>query len=105
MGFVVFVVSRLVLPPWVYNHLSRESATLIQQAELIAAVGVYASIYRTLPDLLEDEAAVHFVDNTGALSNLIHAPRLRLSPRLRPPRERVPPAARGPPLCGEPPSP
>ena len=75
VGFVVFVpgrsrpiVSRLVLPPWVYNYLSQESHTLIQQAELIAAVGVY----RTLPDLLREEAAVHFVDNTGALSNLIH---------------------------------
>ena len=75
VGFVVFapgqprpVVSRLVLPPWIYDHLSQESATLIQQAELIAAVGVY----RTLPHLFSNEAAIHFVDNTGALSNLIH---------------------------------
>ena len=75
VGFVVFVpgrdrplVSRLVLPMWVYRYLSQESATLIQQAELIAAVGVY----RTLPELLAGEAAIHFVDNTGALSNLIH---------------------------------
>ena len=75
VGFVVFVpgrdrpiVSRLVLPPWVYSHLSQEASTLIQQAELIAAVGVY----RTLPNLFKGEAAIHFVDNTGALSNLVH---------------------------------
>ena len=54
VGFVVFApgwprpfVSRLVLPLWVYDYLSQDSFTLIQQAELIAAVGVY----RTLPHL------------------------------------------------------
>ena len=62
------IVSRLILPPWVYSHLSPHARMLIQQAELIAAVGVY----RTLPHLLEGEATIHFVDNTGVLSNLIH---------------------------------
>ena len=62
------IVSQCVLPTWVYTYLSSESHTLIQQAELIAAVGVY----RTLPELLVGEAAIHFIDNTGALSNLVH---------------------------------
>ena len=75
VAFVAFVpgrprpiVSRLVLPDWVYEHLSRDAVTLIQQAELIAAVGAH----RTLAAALGSEAVVHFVDNTGALSNLIH---------------------------------
>ena len=75
VGFVAFVpgrprpiVARRVLPRWVYTHLSQEAHTLIQQAELIAAVGVY----RSLPGLLEGEATIHFIDDTGALSNLIH---------------------------------
>ena len=49
-------------------HLSPDSQTLIQQAELIAAVGAY----RTLARDLQDEAVIHFIDNTGALSNLVH---------------------------------
>ena len=75
VAFVVFfpgrarpVVSRLVLPPWVYNFLSADAHTLIQQAELIAAVGAW----RTLAANLQDEAVIHFEDNTGALSNLVH---------------------------------
>ena len=74
VGFTVFVpgrrpvVARAVLPEWVYAYLSADAFTLIQQAELIAAVGVY----RTLASDLSGTAAVHFVDNTGALSNLIH---------------------------------
>ena len=46
------LLSRLVLPPWVFDHLSHDSHTLIQQAELIAAVGAYW----TMGALLEDEA-------------------------------------------------
>jgi len=62
------IVSRLVLPDWVYLHLSADAFTLIQQAELIAAVGAY----RTLAGALREEAVIHFIDNAGALSNLIH---------------------------------
>ncbi len=50
VAFVVFVpgrrpvVARMVLPDWVWAHLSPTAHTLIQQAELIAAVGVYRSV-------------------------------------------------------------
>jgi hypothetical protein len=62
------VVARALTPPWVYSFLSADSHTLIQQLEIAAAVGAYQSC----PELLRGEAVLHFVDNTGALSNLIH---------------------------------
>lgn len=74
IGFVAFmpgcrpIVSRLTVPAWVYDLLSQEAFTLIQQVEILAALAAY----RTLGERLRDEAVVHFIDNTGALSNLIH---------------------------------
>ena len=62
------VVARALVPAWVYNFLSADSFTLIQQLEIAAAVGAY----RSCPELLRKEAVIHFIDNTGALSNLIH---------------------------------
>jgi hypothetical protein len=60
--------SMLVLPLWYYSFLTPELATYITQAELIAAV---AAFY-TLPHLLRDRAVIHFIDNIGALSALVH---------------------------------
>jgi len=62
------IMARMVLPQWVYELLSPDSITLIQQAEIVAGLGAY----RSLRHLLFDEAVVHFVDNTGALSNMVH---------------------------------
>ena len=58
----------MLLPQWVYAHLSPDAHTLIQQAELVAAVGVY----RSVPALLRGAPVIHFIDNTGSLSNLVH---------------------------------
>ena len=60
--------SMLVLPLWYYSFLTPDLATYITQCELVAAVAVFY----TLPHLLRDRAIIHFIDNTGALSALVH---------------------------------
>ena len=62
------MVARHGAPPQSLRVSSRTRHTLIQQAELVAAVGVY----RSVPALLEGAPVIHFIDNTGSLSNLVH---------------------------------
>ena len=60
--------SALVLPFWFYEFLRPDLETYITQVELVAAVAAYY----TFPDMLRGRAVVHFVDNTGALSAMVH---------------------------------
>jgi hypothetical protein len=62
------VWGSLELPDWFYEHLAPDKKTYIMQAEIIAAIAVYYS----LPDMLRGRSVVHFIDNTGALSAMIH---------------------------------
>ena len=50
------------------HELSTDMETYISQVELVAALCAYYS----LPELLEGRAVVHFIDNTAALSALVH---------------------------------
>ena len=58
----------LTLPPWVYAYLSWEDKTLIMQAEMIAALSALMSA----PSVLAGRKVIIFIDNTGALSSLLH---------------------------------
>ena len=60
--------SDMVLPAVFYESLSGDDATFILQAEIIAAITAYTS----LPHILAGRPVIHFIDNTGALSLLIH---------------------------------
>jgi len=64
----VCVYGTMVLPLWFYAFFAPDKATYIMQAELVAAVCAYISC----PHLLRDRPVWHFIDNTGALSCLIH---------------------------------
>jgi hypothetical protein len=60
--------SDRVLPPSFFAALAPDDTTYILQAELVAAISVYYS----LPRLLAQRPVIHFIDNTGALSLLVH---------------------------------
>ena len=73
LGFVVLaggrrLVGRYVIPPAAYQFFSPDRRTYILQAEILAAIAVYWS----LPAIFSGAAAIHFEDNTGALSHLVH---------------------------------
>ena len=64
----------LTLPQsvWVYDYLSSVDATLIMQAEMLAALSALMSA----PWAFAGRQLIFFIDNTGALSSLLL--RLRL---------------------------
>jgi len=62
------VAAFLILPASYYAHLARDKRTYVMQAELIAAIAVFF----TLPERCRGRAVLHFIDNTGALSALVH---------------------------------
>ena len=62
------VWGSLELSDWYYQYLSADKKTYIMQAEIIAAIAVYYS----LPDMLRGRPVVYFIDNTSALSAMIH---------------------------------
>ena len=75
LGFYVFdpvthaeYYSRLRLPEAYFRYLAPGKRTYIAQGELIVAV----ALYYTLPDLVRDRAVMHFIDNTVALSAIVH---------------------------------
>ena len=63
----VEVYSKLVLPEEFYRYFAPDKKTYIAQAELLVAVAVYYSV----PCLLKDRAAMHFIDNVVALSAVV----------------------------------
>ena len=64
----VCVYGSMVLPEWFYSYFAKDKKTYIMQAELVAAVCAYFSC----PHILRGRPVWHFIDNTGALSCLIH---------------------------------
>ena len=58
----------LLLPQWVYNYLAQHDKTLIMQAEMLAALSALMSD----PSAFAGRKVIIFVDNTGALSSLLH---------------------------------
>ena len=64
----IFMHSDRVLPPAFYESLTGDDNTYILQAELIAGIAAYSS----LPHIVRGRPVVHFIDNTGALSLLVH---------------------------------
>jgi hypothetical protein len=58
----------LTLPQWVYDYLSWDDKTLIMQAEMIAALSALMSS----PSSFAGRKVILFIDNTGALSSLLH---------------------------------
>ncbi|KAL1530356.1 hypothetical protein AB1Y20_001264 [Prymnesium parvum] len=58
----------LRLGPETLSALSSTSATLIMQCEIAAATWVYYSA----PHIFKSRRVIHFIDNTGALSALLH---------------------------------
>ena len=64
----ICVYGSMVLPQWFYAFFAKDKETYIMQAELVAAVCAYFSC----PHLLRCRPVWHFIDNTGALSCLIH---------------------------------
>ena len=58
----------LMLPPWVYGYLSSDDKTLIMQAEMIAPLSALMSA----PAAFAGRKVIIFIDNTGALSSLLH---------------------------------
>ena len=58
----------LLLPQWVYNYLAQHDKTLIMQAEMLAALSALMSD----PSAFADRKVIVFIDNTGALSSLLH---------------------------------
>ena len=73
LGFYVRVggrtlASKATLPLSHYRFFSSNLKTYITQGELYAAI----ALYFTLPWLFRRQRVVHFVDNTGALSAMVH---------------------------------
>ena len=79
LGFVVLVGGRRLTvalsgatssrrPPTTYRFFSPDRRMYILQAETLVAITVYWS----LPAIFRGAAAIHFEDNTGALSHLVH---------------------------------
>jgi hypothetical protein len=62
------LVQDWLLPPAVFALLSLDLKTYIMQAEVIAIPWVYYS----MPERFRGRRVIHFIDNTGALSAVIH---------------------------------
>ena len=60
--------SDMVLPPWVWDLLSPVQKVLIMQAEMLAPLAALFS----LPKVFSGRKVILFIDNTGALSALLH---------------------------------
>ena len=60
--------SDQALPPWVFDYLSPTYHTLVMQAEMIAPIAALLS----RPADFAGRSIVLFIDNTGALSSLLH---------------------------------
>ena len=74
LGFVVydplddaFVESDSVIPPYILDFFVKKKQK-IGQCEILAATAVYSS----LPELLRGRRVIHFIDNTSAISCLLH---------------------------------
>ena len=60
--------SDYALPPWVFDALAWADVTLIMQCEMIAVLSAVFSA----PESFRGRKVIAFVDNTGALSALLH---------------------------------
>jgi len=80
IGFVVLVFLQAgqppvgvffgsdVCPPWILERMYRAASRAICQLEILAALVVHLSC----PQLLRGQTVMHFIDNTAAMSALVH---------------------------------
>jgi hypothetical protein len=79
LGYLVFdpglkggppevLFSEWDVPPWMFALFSPDMQTYIMQCEVVAAIWVYFS----MPRRFAGRRVIHFIDNTGALSAMIH---------------------------------